>query len=253
MSDYLYIKFFEDLRVGDVPLVGGKNASLGELLSFGISVPLGFAVTSKAFDYVLDTNFYTIKEKEVSLRELIARDINKISDEGKSPVMNGGHLVMDVLINNDPEEWEKIETRADAQVITASVPLSEMFGYSTKLRSISQGRAIYTMQFNSYLAIVFSQIMLRLTDSPELRGPIHSVSSSSHKTFIKTLSPSISLALKVYSYSVPVFKKYLGPEIDGLNGGLFATDIFVSFDHSLSISKISFAFTLTEKYPLFKK
>jgi len=28
--------------------------------------------------------------------------------------------------------------------------LSEMFGYSTKLRSLSQGRAIYTMQFNSY-------------------------------------------------------------------------------------------------------
>ncbi|MBY8992036.1 MAG: phosphoenolpyruvate synthase [Candidatus Lokiarchaeota archaeon] len=84
MSDYRYIKFFEDVRVNDVPLVGGKNASLGELLSFGISVPLGFAVTSKAFDYVLDTNFFTIQEKEVSLRELIARDINKISDELKS-------------------------------------------------------------------------------------------------------------------------------------------------------------------------
>ncbi|MFW9866797.1 MAG: phosphoenolpyruvate synthase [Candidatus Thorarchaeota archaeon] len=84
MSDYTYIKFFEDLRVSDVPLVGGKNASLGELLSFGITCPLGFAVTSKAFDYVLDTNFYTIKEKEVSLRELIARDIRKISDELKS-------------------------------------------------------------------------------------------------------------------------------------------------------------------------
>ncbi|MHA2257252.1 MAG: phosphoenolpyruvate synthase [Promethearchaeota archaeon] len=84
MSDYLYIKFFEDLRVGDVPLVGGKNASLGELLSFGVSVPLGFAVTSKAFDYVLDTNFYTIKEKEVSLRELISRDIKRISNELKS-------------------------------------------------------------------------------------------------------------------------------------------------------------------------
>jgi pyruvate,water dikinase len=84
MSEYRYIKFFEELRVNDVPLVGGKNASLGELLSFGISVPLGFAVTSKAFDYVLDTNYFTIKEKEVSLRELISRDIHKISDELKS-------------------------------------------------------------------------------------------------------------------------------------------------------------------------
>jgi elongation factor G len=40
--------------------------------------------------------------------------------------------------------------RADAQVIGASVPLSEMFGYSTTLRSMSQGRAIYTMQFSHY-------------------------------------------------------------------------------------------------------
>ena len=40
--------------------------------------------------------------------------------------------------------------RNDAQVITAEVPLSEMFGYSTDLRSLSQGRAIYTMQFGSY-------------------------------------------------------------------------------------------------------
>jgi elongation factor G len=35
-------------------------------------------------------------------------------------------------------------------VIRAQVPLSEMFGYSTDLRSRTQGRATYTMQFNSY-------------------------------------------------------------------------------------------------------
>ena len=40
--------------------------------------------------------------------------------------------------------------RADAQVIGASVPLSEMFGYSTTLRSMSQGRAVYSMQFSRY-------------------------------------------------------------------------------------------------------
>jgi pyruvate,water dikinase len=84
MNDYRYIKFFENIRLSHVPLVGGKNASLGELLSFGISVPLGFAVTSEAFDYVLDNNYFTIKEEEISLRELIARDINRISDELKS-------------------------------------------------------------------------------------------------------------------------------------------------------------------------
>ncbi len=37
--------------------------------------------------------------------------------------------------------------RGDARVIGASVPLGEMFGYATTLRSLSQGRAVYTMQF----------------------------------------------------------------------------------------------------------
>ena len=40
--------------------------------------------------------------------------------------------------------------RAGARVIGASVPLGEMFGYSTTLRSLSQGRAVYTMQFAHY-------------------------------------------------------------------------------------------------------
>jgi len=40
--------------------------------------------------------------------------------------------------------------RADAHVVAASVPLSEMFGYSTTLRSMSQGRAVYSMQFSHY-------------------------------------------------------------------------------------------------------
>jgi elongation factor G len=40
--------------------------------------------------------------------------------------------------------------RGEAQVIAASVPLSEMFGYSTKLRSMTQGRAVYSMEFAHY-------------------------------------------------------------------------------------------------------
>jgi elongation factor G len=45
---------------------------------------------------------------------------------------------------------ESMTARSDAQVIKASVPLSEMFGYATVMRSMSQGRAIYTMQFARY-------------------------------------------------------------------------------------------------------
>jgi elongation factor G len=40
--------------------------------------------------------------------------------------------------------------RGEAQVIDALVPLAEMFGYSTKLRSMSQGRAVYSMEFSHY-------------------------------------------------------------------------------------------------------
>jgi elongation factor G len=43
-----------------------------------------------------------------------------------------------------------IMPRKDAQVVAAMAPLGEMFGYATELRSISQGRAIYTMQFSHY-------------------------------------------------------------------------------------------------------
>ena len=43
--------------------------------------------------------------------------------------------------------------RPDARVVHALVPLSDMFGYATDMRSITQGRAIYTMQFESYEAV----------------------------------------------------------------------------------------------------
>jgi elongation factor G len=45
---------------------------------------------------------------------------------------------------------EGMEARGNTQVVRAQVPLSEMFGYSTDLRSRTQGRATYTMQFDSY-------------------------------------------------------------------------------------------------------
>jgi elongation factor G len=45
---------------------------------------------------------------------------------------------------------EGMTQRSDAQVIKALVPLSEMFGYATNLRSMTQGRAIYSMQFSHY-------------------------------------------------------------------------------------------------------
>jgi elongation factor G len=46
-----------------------------------------------------------------------------------------------------------MEQRGNAHVITATVPLSTMFGYATDLRSMSQGRATYTMQFEHYAEV----------------------------------------------------------------------------------------------------
>jgi elongation factor G len=45
---------------------------------------------------------------------------------------------------------QHMEARSNAQVIACKVPLSEMFGYATDLRSLTQGRATYTMQFAAY-------------------------------------------------------------------------------------------------------
>ena len=56
-------------------------------------------------------------------------------------------------INRRRGKIRSIEPRAGAQVIAAYVPLAEMFGYATDLRSQTQGRASYTMQFDHYAPV----------------------------------------------------------------------------------------------------
>lgn len=53
-------------------------------------------------------------------------------------------------LNSRRGKIEGFTARKDAQVIRALVPLAEMFGYATILRSMTQGRALYTMQFSHY-------------------------------------------------------------------------------------------------------
>ena len=47
-------------------------------------------------------------------------------------------------------EVQGVNARSDAQVVVSRVPLSETFGYATRLRSLTQGRAVFTMQFAKY-------------------------------------------------------------------------------------------------------
>ena len=53
-------------------------------------------------------------------------------------------------LNSRRAQMRDMETRGDTQVIQAYVPLGEMFGYATFLRSMSQGRAVFTMEFHHY-------------------------------------------------------------------------------------------------------
>ena len=58
MNQFKYTRFFEEIGIDDVPLVGGKNASLGEmyrkLSAAGVRVPNGFAITADAYRHVLE-------------------------------------------------------------------------------------------------------------------------------------------------------------------------------------------------------
>jgi elongation factor G len=53
-------------------------------------------------------------------------------------------------INSRRGRVENMEDKNKSKIINAKVPLANMFGYSTDLRSMSQGRANYSMQFDSY-------------------------------------------------------------------------------------------------------
>jgi elongation factor G len=71
-----------------------------------------------------------------------------MSVEVVTPEEYMGEVIGD--LNSRRGKIQSMEQRIGAQVIKAMVPLAEMFGYSTDLRSKTQGRATYTMQFSSY-------------------------------------------------------------------------------------------------------
>ena len=54
MSNYSYIKWFDEIGKDDIPVVGGKGANLGELTSMGLPVPPGFCITASGYDKFID-------------------------------------------------------------------------------------------------------------------------------------------------------------------------------------------------------
>ena len=75
-------------------------------------------------------------------------------------------------LNSRRGRVQAMDTRAGSQVIRATVPLAEMFGYATDLRSMTQGRATYTMQFARYEEVppaIGEEIMAKVAGRPARR------------------------------------------------------------------------------------
>ena len=86
MSELKYVRFFEELGIDDVPLVGGKNASLGEMYTElsgdGVRVPNGFATTSQAYrDMLEEANAW--EPLHAALDGLTPEDVAGLAPAGK--------------------------------------------------------------------------------------------------------------------------------------------------------------------------
>ncbi len=81
-----YIKWFRELGIEDVDLVGGKNASLGEmyqnLIEEGIRIPNGFAITAEAYRMILDSND-AWEKLHAQLDDLNPDDVTQLQERGK--------------------------------------------------------------------------------------------------------------------------------------------------------------------------
>jgi pyruvate, water dikinase len=82
-----YIRWFEEVGIDDIPLVGGKNASLGEMVRElgpqGIKVPNGFAITAEAYWYLLRASEIEQRIKEI-LSGLDTRDATNLRQRGSA-------------------------------------------------------------------------------------------------------------------------------------------------------------------------
>lgn len=82
-----YVLWYQELGMGDVNRVGGKNASLGEMISnlsnAGVQVPGGFAITSHAFNQFLEQSGVEAKIHEI-LDALDVDDVNALAEAGKT-------------------------------------------------------------------------------------------------------------------------------------------------------------------------
>ncbi len=112
---------------------------------------------------LFDGSYHDVDSSEMAYKIAASKALKKAKVDAKAVLLEP---IMDIEVTTPSDYFGDImgdissrrgmikgqEERGNAQVIRADVPLSEMFGYSTDLRSMSQGRAVYSMQFGKYEA-----------------------------------------------------------------------------------------------------
>ena len=109
-QDAKYVRWFEEIKIEDVSLVGGKNASLGEmyreLAAEGVKIPNGFAITAEAYRHVVDSAGILEKLKE-TMAGVDKADVTDLAKRGR----DARHLILGAGIPDDL--WSEIKEAYD--------------------------------------------------------------------------------------------------------------------------------------------
>jgi len=145
---------------GTIPkeYVPSVDKGIQEALSSGVLA--GFPVVDVKVELV-DGSYHEVDSSEMAFKiagsMAIKEGLRKSAPALLEPTMSvevvtPEEFMGDVIgdLNRRRGHIENMEPRGNAQIVRAKVPLSEMFGYSTDLRSKTQGRAVYSMQFKAY-------------------------------------------------------------------------------------------------------
>jgi elongation factor G len=152
--------FDNQIKGGAIPKEFIKPIEQGIKEAMETGVLAGYPTTGVHVE-LYDGSFHDVDSSEMAFKiagSMAYQDAaKKAKPVIKEPIMDVEVVVPedymgDVIgdLNSRRGHINHMEPRAGVQVINARVPLSEMFGYSTNLRSMTQGRGNYTMQFASY-------------------------------------------------------------------------------------------------------
>ena len=150
-------------EVADLPKQFVESAESGVMGSVGAGVLAGYPLDG--VDIVLTgAEVHETDSTEIGYSSAAAGALRKALTNA-SPVIREPVMKVDIVtpadymgdvigdINSRRGTVVSIEQRGEAQAILADIPLSELFGYTSNLRSLSQGRAGYTMQFREYVQV----------------------------------------------------------------------------------------------------